>query len=57
MKKNIKYLFGLLVLFAQLSFVNAQDADWKTMIESWRVAYNTPGMSVGIIRKDRKSVV
>jgi len=50
MKKNIKYLFGLLLLFAQLSIVNAQDADWKTMIESWRVAYNTPGMSVGIIR-------
>ncbi len=50
MKRNIKYLFGLLLIFAQLSIVNAQDADWKAMIESWRVAYNTPGMSVGIIR-------
>jgi CubicO group peptidase (beta-lactamase class C family) len=50
MKRNIKYLFGLLLLFAQVSFVNAQETDWKTMIESWRVAYNTPGMSVGIIR-------
>ena len=50
MKRNIKYLFGLLLIFAQLSIVNAQDADWKAMIESWRAAYNTPGMSVGIIR-------
>ena len=50
MKRKIKYLFGILLILVQLSFVNAQDTDWKTMIESWRDAYNTPGMSVGIIR-------
>lgn len=50
MKRNNKYLIVILSLFVQLSFVHAQDTDWRTMIESWRVAYNTPGMSVGIIR-------
>ena len=50
MKRNIQYVFGILMVFAQLSFVQAQDTDWKSMIESWRAAYNTPGMSVGIIR-------
>lgn len=50
MKRKIKYLFGILLVCMQLSVVSAQDIDWKLMIESWRVAYNTPGMSVGIIR-------
>jgi CubicO group peptidase (beta-lactamase class C family) len=50
MKRNIQYLLSILLVLAQLNFVRAQDTDWKAMIESWRAAYNTPGMSVGIIR-------
>ena len=50
MLKKIKYIFLGLIISLQVNFLVAQDTDWKTMIESWRVAYNTPGMSVGIIR-------
>ena len=50
MKRNSKNIVGILLFFMQMSMLAAQDTDWKTMIESWRVAYNTPGMSVGIIR-------
>src|SRR5688572_26230218 len=50
MKRSIKYLVGVLLLFVQICFVNAQDTDWKKLIESWRMDYNIPGMSVGIIR-------
>lgn len=50
MNRNIKYLVGIILFFAQLSFVNAQETDWKSLIESWRVAYNTPGLSVGIVQ-------
>jgi len=49
MKRSFKYLIGILFLTAQLGFVNAQETDWKSLIESWRVAYNTPGLSVGIV--------
>ncbi len=30
--------------------VNGQNVDWNALIESWRTAYDVPGMSVGIIR-------
>ncbi|MBP7239904.1 MAG: serine hydrolase, partial [Saprospiraceae bacterium] len=50
MNRNIKNIAGILLFFMQMSLLAAQETDWKTMIESWRVAYNTPGMSVGIIR-------
>ena len=50
MNRNIKYLVGIILFFAQFGFVNAQETDWKSLIESWRTAYNTPGMSVGIVR-------
>lgn len=50
MKNIIKNIAGILLLSMQMSVITAQDTDWKPMIESWRVAYNTPGMSVGIIR-------
>lgn len=50
MLKKIKYIFLGLIVTIQVNFLIAQETDWKTMIESWRVAYNTPGMSVGIIR-------
>lgn len=50
MKRSLKYLVGIILFFAQLSFVYAQQTDWKSLIESWRVAYNTPGLSVGIVQ-------
>ena len=50
MKRSLKYLVGILLISTQLSFVNAQQTDWETLIESWRTAYNTPGLSVGIVQ-------
>src|SRR5688500_8353264 len=54
MKKFVKYfLFVLITCSAGL--VTAQDTDWQSLIETWRQAFNVPGMSVGII-KDGKII-
>ena len=51
MKKQIIRFGLLLFIILQVLFpAKAQDQDIKSMVETWRKAYNVPGMSVGIIR-------
>jgi CubicO group peptidase (beta-lactamase class C family) len=51
MINSIRFIMTILLTgFAQVGSLEAQDTDWKTMIETWRVEYNVPGMSVGIIQ-------
>lgn len=51
--KNSRCLFLILLLCVQVSFISAQNTDWKALIESWRVEYHVPGMSVGIIQNGK----
>src|SRR3990170_6107791 len=53
---NIKYFFVFIFLSIQFVNLRAQDVDWDKLIEEWRIAYNVPGMSVGII-KDGKIIL
>lgn len=41
-------LFIVFLLLSSISF--AQQTDYRSLAESWRTAYNVPGMSVGIIQ-------
>lgn len=54
MKKLIKH-FLIVLITCSAGFVSAQEIDWKVLIETWRQAYNVPGMSVGIV-KDGKVI-
>lgn len=53
MKKYIHGLLLVLSLWATPMVLLGQEVDWQNMVESWRKAYNVPGMSVGIIYNDK----
>ena len=51
-----KYTLGsllVIILWATPSVLLGQEVDWQNLVESWRKAYNVPGMSVGIIYNDK----
>ncbi len=56
MINKLKFLFLLGVIVFALPVAQAQKDDFSTLIDSWREAYNVPGLSVGII-KDGKVVL
>src|SRR5688500_6480719 len=57
MKSNlIKYSTLCLFALLQIAKISGQEINWDKIIEEWRIAYNVPGMSVGII-KDGKIIL
>ncbi len=50
MNNKIKFVFLLSAFIISTPFVQAQDHDLNKLIESWRNAYDLPGLSVGIIK-------
>jgi CubicO group peptidase (beta-lactamase class C family) len=49
MKKYTNCLLLPFLIIISAWGVSAQGTDWRNMMETWRKAYNVPGMSVGII--------
>ena len=52
MNRSIRLIIAFfLFVGAHVQYLQSQETDWKSLIESWREAYHVPGLSVGIINK------